>query len=84
MISEGSCDTEDWDNDVAITEIHDILKFIKIENVYNSISVLLCFSSNKYSFGKYETYFKSMKEIKSTPKHMYFWATLIAIFFLNE
>ncbi len=36
MISEGSCDTEDWSNgcwkfSFAITEINYILKYIKIE-----------------------------------------------------
>ncbi len=38
MISEGSCDTEDWSNDpensALITEINYILKCIKIENSY--------------------------------------------------
>ncbi len=38
MISEGSCDTEDWSNDAEnsdlITEINYILKYIKIENCY--------------------------------------------------
>ncbi len=38
MISEGSCDTEDWSNDAEnsalITEINSILKYIKIENCY--------------------------------------------------
>ncbi len=35
MISEGSCNTEDWNNDAdAITEIHFILKYITIENSY--------------------------------------------------
>jgi len=39
MISEGSCDTEDWSNDdkkisFAITRINYILKSIKIENDY--------------------------------------------------
>ncbi len=38
MISEGSCDTEDWSNDAEnsalITEINDILKYIKTENYY--------------------------------------------------
>ncbi len=38
MISEGSCDTEDWSNDAeiqrCITEINYILKYIKIENWY--------------------------------------------------
>jgi len=37
MISEGSCDTEDWSNDAEnsafITGIHYILKYITIENV---------------------------------------------------
>ncbi len=36
MISEGSCDTEDWSNDAEnsalITEINYILKYIKTEN----------------------------------------------------
>ncbi len=38
MISEGSCDTEDWSNDAEntalITGINYILKYIKIENIY--------------------------------------------------
>ncbi len=40
MISEGSCDTEDWSNDAEnsalhhSTEINYILKYIKIENSY--------------------------------------------------
>ncbi len=38
MISEGSCDTEDWSNDAEntalITEINYILKYNKIENCY--------------------------------------------------
>ncbi len=38
MISEGSCDTEDWSNDaentVLITEIKYILQYIDIENSY--------------------------------------------------
>ncbi len=38
MISEGSCDTEDWSNDAEntalITEINYIFKYIQIENRY--------------------------------------------------
>ncbi len=38
LISEGSCDAEDWSNNVEnsalITEINYILKYIKIENSY--------------------------------------------------
>jgi len=38
MISEGSCDTEDWSNDAEksalITGINDILKYIKIRSNY--------------------------------------------------
>ncbi len=38
MISEESCDTEDWSNDAEntalITGINYILKYIKIENCY--------------------------------------------------
>jgi len=44
MISEGSCDTEDWSNDAensAITEINYILKYIKIENSCFDNNILL-------------------------------------------
>ncbi len=38
MISEESCDTEDWSNDAEntalITEINYILLYIHIENIY--------------------------------------------------
>ncbi len=38
MISDGSCDTEDWSNEIKIqlcfTGINYILKYIKIENSY--------------------------------------------------
>ncbi len=38
MISEGSCDTEDWSNDAensaCITGINYILKYIQIEKCY--------------------------------------------------
>ncbi len=38
MISEGSCDTEDWSNDAEntalITEINYKLNYIQIENSY--------------------------------------------------
>ncbi len=38
MISEGSCDTEDWSNDAEntdlITEINYILKYIQKESSY--------------------------------------------------
>ncbi len=48
MISEGSCDTEDWSNDAEnsalITEINYILKYIKMEVILN------CNISNDYCF----------------------------------
>ncbi len=36
MISEGSCDTEDWSNDAknSAFRTHYILKYINIENQY--------------------------------------------------
>ncbi len=41
MISEGSCDTEDWSNDAEnsarITGINVILIYIKIENSYSKM-----------------------------------------------
>ncbi len=45
MISEGSCDTEDWSDDAEnwalISVIHYILKYIKIENNF-FISLYIC------------------------------------------
>ncbi len=61
MISEGSCDTEDWSNDAEnsalITEINSILKYIKIGKPILEIAIrfhnitvfFLYFWSNKYS-----------------------------------
>ncbi len=54
MISEGSCDTEDWRNDAEnsalITGINYILKYIKIENLFKII-ILNCNNiSQNYSF----------------------------------
>ncbi len=44
IISEASCDTEDWSNDALfISEINYILKYIHIENNYFSISQYYCF-----------------------------------------
>ncbi len=46
MISEGSCDTEDWRNgcgkfSIAITGINCILKYIKIEtDIFNFVIIL--------------------------------------------
>ncbi len=41
MISEESCDTEDWRNDAEtsalITEINDILKYFQIENSFSKL-----------------------------------------------
>ncbi len=36
MISEGSCDTEDWSNDSENSALHQhILKYIQKENTWN-------------------------------------------------
>ncbi len=57
MISEGSCDTEDWSNDAEysalITEINYILTHNRIENSYFLIPIFHYFSvftvfKNKY------------------------------------
>jgi len=57
MISEGSCDTEDWSN--ASTEINCILKYIQIDNSY--------FKLKKYcildQINSEETSFKNIKKI---------------------
>ncbi len=48
MISEGSCDTEDWSNDAEnsalITEINYILTHTRIENSYFLIPIFQYFS----------------------------------------
>ncbi len=59
MISEGSCDTEDWSNDAEnslIKQRNYILKYIKIENcilncnnISQNNSFFLYFWSNRYS-----------------------------------
>ncbi len=54
MISEGSCDTEDWSNDAEnsalITAINYIFNYIKIENVI----LKFYFWSNKNSVAKHK------------------------------
>ncbi len=44
MISEGSCDTEDWSNDAEnsalITEINYILRYIQIKNSYLNFFII--------------------------------------------
>ena len=63
MISEGSCDTEDWSNDAEnsalITGINYSLKYIQIENSYfkkekyfKIFLFLLYFGSNKCRLGE--------------------------------
>ncbi len=50
MISEGSCDTEDWNNDVENLWINYFLKYIKIETVIlncNNILQYYCFINAK-------------------------------------
>ncbi len=69
MISEGSCDTEDWSNDAEnsalITEINYILKYKTSILNCNNISQYYCllnFWSNKYSHDK------TLKNIKNLSK----------------
>ncbi len=59
VISEGSCDTEDWSNDAEnsalIKGINYILKYIQIQNSFlNSINILTFFKSNKCSFDEHK------------------------------
>jgi len=56
MISEGSCDTEDWSNgSFAITGINYILKYIAITH---NVTVLVNVWYNKYSLGEQKTSFR--------------------------
>ncbi len=46
MISEGSCDTEDWSNEAEISALHHrffILKYIKAVWFYNIIIIIIYF-----------------------------------------
>ncbi len=58
MISEGSCDTEDWSNDAeksaCFTGINYILKYIKVENCYFKLQYI----SNRYSIDEHRDFFK--------------------------
>ncbi len=69
MISEGSCDTEDWRNDAEnsalITEINYIFNYIKIANSYskliisNNLTALLFYSvfdQIKWILGEHNTF----------------------------
>ncbi len=43
MISEGSCDTEDWSNDAENSVLSSVLKYIKIEKSFYCLLFLLYF-----------------------------------------
>ncbi len=75
MISEGSCDTEDWSNDAENSALHNrnklayILKYIQMnifkwKELFLIALFLLHFWSNKCSLGEHkETSFKNMKNL---------------------
>ncbi len=74
MISEGSCDTEDWSNDAEnsalITEINYILKYIQIENIFFVIIVIVIIF---YNITEFTVYFKKngidFTQKQTDPKH---------------
>ncbi len=49
MISEGSCDTEDWSNDVENSALHHRNTILKL---FHNITVLQYFWLNKCSLGE--------------------------------
>ncbi len=64
MISEGSCDTEDWSNDAENSALHYRNKwYFKIYQIVIIFYSFNYFLSNKYSLG--ETFlFKKIKHLK--------------------
>ncbi len=72
MISEGSCDTEDWSSDAENLSLHHrkkyILKYIKIKNNIMSqyyIMRLLYFWSSKYSIDEQNLFFEKHLSFKN-------------------
>ncbi len=59
MISEGSCDSEDWrnnaENSALVTAINYILKYIQIENIYFKL----------YTISQYYCYYCIFDEINA-------------------
>ncbi len=75
MISEGSCDTEDWSNDAeysALLHRNYILKYIKIENCYftiifHKISFFVYFDQINTALTSIRIFFKKINK-SSYPK----------------
>jgi len=65
MISEGSCDTEDWSHGIssAITGIHCILKYTE-KSYFTIILFVLSFPSNKCSLGEHSRLHSKTLKIK--------------------
>ncbi len=74
MISEGSCDTEDWSNDAENSALHHrnklYFKYIQIENtfliiiIFHNITAFLYFQLNKCRFGELTRFSKTLTNLK--------------------
>ncbi len=76
MISEGSCDTEDWSNDAENTALHhrNYCIFDQINAALESIKAffqkitnypeLSCFSRNVHKFRAYHCVYKNIQKAK--------------------
>ncbi len=77
IISEGSCDNEDWSNDAQNTGINYILTYIVLifhcNNMFNTITVSTLFESNIFSLGKHKRLLSQNWKILQTPD---FWTIL--------
>ncbi len=67
MISEGSCDTEDWRNDAEnvalITGINYILKYIQIVKIFHSISACCILDQINAGLVSRSEFFKNIKNL---------------------
>ncbi len=70
MISEGSCDTEDWSNDAENSALQQnnklqfkTLKWKTLILNCNTILQYYCFWSNKCSLSEHNIFFKNIKKI---------------------
>ncbi len=98
MISEGSCDTEDWGNDAGNSALHHrnkyILKYIQKENnylklkIFNNITFTV-FWSNATLQGSYRVwnlikYWKSMEKRKQSMENYLCFQTFGPILFKKK
>ncbi len=67
MLSEGSCDTEDWNNHAENSALHQTNKLLQATKITIMFSQYYSFSSNKYSLcGKNITFFQQRNNLPTS------------------